>query len=145
MEKISMKQSRFSSKFRKLILVMSCVLLLSACGNKLSSDFDEAEIEKATEEVIQLINNQDTEAIRAMCTVQMKTALTDEVFAQVYEIIAEGGAYDRIEDMSIAGTKDSASGEEFAMVVANAKYDIKLFTFTISFTKQMKLAGLFIK
>lgn len=140
-----MKRSRLSTKFGRLILIMSCVLLLGACGNQLSSDFEQVEIEKATEEVIQLINNQDTEALRALCTVQMKTALTDEVFAQVYEIIAEGGAYDRIEDISIAGSKDSASGEEFAMVVANAKYDIKLFTFTISFTKQMKLAGLFIK
>ena len=35
--------------------------------------------------------------------------------------------------------------EELAVVIARAKYEIKTFTFTITFTKQMKLAGLYFK
>ena len=36
---------------------------------------------------------------------------------------------------------DKNSKEELAVVIARAKYEIKTFTFTITFTKQMKLAG----
>jgi len=57
--------------------------------------------------------------------------------------LAKGASLKTIEDMSVAGTTDKTSGEEFAVVVARAHYEIKTFTFTISFTKQMKLAGLY--
>jgi len=73
----------------------------------------------------------------------MREALTDDVLTLIYEAISEGGQFEKVEDMSVAGTTDSSSGEEFAVVVAKAKYEIKTFTFTISFTKQMKLAGLY--
>ncbi|HJX56124.1 MAG TPA: DUF3887 domain-containing protein, partial [Methanoregula sp.] len=121
-----------------------CFALLAGCvGQQLSGDFNEEEVRNAAENVITLINDQDSEGIRDLCTVRMREALTDDVLDQVYEAIGEGGLFEKIEDMSVAGTKDASSGEEFAVVVARAKYEIKTFTFTISFTKQMKLAGLY--
>ena len=47
--------------------------------------------------------------------------------------------------MSIAGNTDKSSQEEFAVVVLKAKYEIRNFVYTLSFTKQMKLAGLYYK
>jgi len=118
--------------------------MLSACSSrKLSGDFDEDEVKKAAENVITLINNQDSDGLKEICNVQMKEALTDDVLNKVFESISEGGKFEKIEDMSIAGMTDKASEEEFAVVVAKAKYEIKTFTFTITFTKQMKLAGLY--
>lgn len=126
-----------------LAAVMCFVLLTGCIGQELSGDFNEEEVRKAAENVIILINDQDSEGIRELCTVRMREALTDDVLDQIYEAIGEGGQFENIEDMSVAGTTDSQSGEEFAVVVARAKYEIKTFTFTISFTKQMKLAGLY--
>jgi hypothetical protein len=121
-----------------------CFALLAGCvGQQLSGDFNEEEVRNAAENVITLINDQDSEGIRDLCTVRMREALTDDVLDQVYEAISEGGQFEKVEDMSVAGTTDASSGEEFAVVVARAKYEIKTFTFTISFTKQMKLAGLY--
>jgi len=121
-----------------------CFALLAGCiGQQLSSDFNEEDVKKAAENVITLINDRNSEGIRELCTVRMREALTDDVLDQIYEAIGEGGQFENIEDMSVAGTTDSQSGEEFAVVVARAKYEIKTFTFTISFTKQMKLAGLY--
>jgi hypothetical protein len=126
------------------LAAVMCFALLTGCiGQQLSGDFDEEEVKKAAENVITLINDQDSEGLRELCTVQMREALTDDVLNQIYEAIGEGGQFENIEDMSVAGTTDSSSGEEFAVVVARAKYEIKTFTFTISFTKQMKLAGLY--
>lgn len=127
-------------------LVAMSIALLTGCGSpKLSSDFNEEEVKIAAEKVILMINQQNSEGIKELCTVRMREALTDDVLKQVYEAISEGGQFEKIENMSIGGTKDKSSGEEFAVVVAKAKYEIKSFTFTISFTKQMKIAGLYYK
>ena len=127
-----------------VLAAVLCFALLAGCvGQQLSGDFNEEEVRKAAGNVITLINDQDSEGIRELCTVRMREALTDDVLDQVYEAISEGGQFEKVEAMSVAGTTDASSGEEFAVVVARAKYEIKTFTFTISFTKQMKLAGLY--
>lgn len=140
----SMK-SRLKSLSGLVLVIFLCLTLLNACANKLSGDFDEDEVKKAAENVINLINNQDSEGLKEICNVQMKEALTDDVLKKVYEGIGEGGKFEKIESMSVAGYTDKSSKEELAVVVAKAKYEIKTFTFTITFTKQMKLAGLYYK
>ena len=126
------------------LAVVLCFAVLTGCvGQELSGDFNEEEVRKAAEQVIMLINDQDSAGLRELSTVQMRAALTDDVLDQIYEAIGEGGQFETVEDMSVAGTTDKTSGEEFAVVVARAQYEIKTFTFTISFTKQMKLAGLY--
>ena len=139
-----MKKSGFEILGVSALAVVLCFGVLAGCvGQELSGDFNEEEVRKAAENVIMLINDQDSEGIRELSTVQMRAALTDDVLDQIYEAIGEGGQFETVEDMSVAGTTDKSSGEEFAVVVARAQYEIKTFTFTISFTKQMKLAGLY--
>ena len=141
-----MKKSRFKVLSLFISVLVICFVLLSGCSSpKLSSDFDEDTVKKAAEDVISMINNKDSEGLREISTVQVKNAFTDELLGDVYEAIDEGGNFEQVQDMSIAGTKDKSSGEEFAVAVVKAKYEIKTFTYTISFTKQMKLAGLYYK
>lgn len=128
------------------VLIAICLVMFTGCGGQsLSDDFDEEEVKTATENVIDLINNRDSEGLRDISTVAMREALTDDIMDQIFEAISEGGTFVEIEGMSVGGTTDKASEEEFAVVVAKAKYEIKTFTYTISFTKQMKLAGLYYK
>jgi hypothetical protein len=146
MNQKSFKLSRIKSiSVCVLVLLISAALLAGCGGKQLSSDFNEAEVKQAAENVINLVNKQDSAGLREICTVQMREALTDDVLKQVYASIAEGGQFVKVEGMSIAGSTDRSSGEEFAVVVAKANYELKSFTYTISFTKQMKLAGLYFK
>lgn len=141
-----MKKSKFKSTGILTLVVLLCLSFISGCSSqKLSSDFNEEEVKKAAENVIGLINARDSEGIKALCTVQMKDALTDEVFDKMFEAIDEGGNFKEMGEMSIGGATDKSTEEEFAVVVAKAKYEIKTFTYTITFTKQMKLAGLYVK
>lgn len=141
-----MSKSGFMPAISLLLTVFMCMVLLGGCaGGKLSGDFDEDEVKKAAENVIALINGQDSEGLRGICNVRMKEALTGDVLEKVYEAIGEGGKFEKIEDMRVAGYTDKSSKEEFAVVVAKAEYEIKTFTYTITFTKQMKLAGLYYK
>lgn len=139
-----MNQQKVRSFSLLMLAVMMCVVFLTGCaGQKLSPDFDEAAVRAAAENVISLINDQETDAIHALCTVQMGKALTDDVMKQIYEAIGEGGAFTEIKEMRLSGTTDKTSGEEYAVAVVLAQYEVKKFIFTISFTKQMKLAGLY--
>lgn len=141
-----MKKSIFKSFSVLALATLLCFAFLTGCqSQKLSSDFNEEEVKKTVENVITLINAQDSEGIKQLCNVQMKEALTDDVMKKIYESIGEGGKFEKMGDMSVGGSTNKSTEEEFAVVVAKAKYEIKTFTFTITFTKQMKLAGLYFK
>lgn len=141
-----MTKSLYRSKAVTVLAAVMCLVLLAGCGStKLSEEFNEVEVESAAENVIVLINSQDSESLEKICTVQMREALTDDVWEQIYEAIGEGGTFEQVSDMSVSGSADKSSGEEYAVVVVKAKYELKTFTYTISFTKQMKLAGLYYK
>lgn len=129
------------------ILVLSMIMcfgVLTGCGGQaLSSDFDEAEVKAAAEDVIALVNENDSEGLRGMSNAAMKNALTDEVLDSIYEAIDEGGAFKEVEDMSVAGA--TKNEEDLAVVAAKANYENKSFTYTLTFTKDLQLAGLYYK
>lgn len=127
-----------------MLKLVSCFfigfIILSGCASsKLSDDFAEDDVKKATEEVISYINNEDSEAILEMSNAEMKDALTDEVLQEVYSSINESGKFEKIEDISISGK------EEIAVAVAKTKYENNKIIYTVSFNKEMKIAGLFYK
>jgi len=142
-----MKQRNNAKALAGAILVLAlCAAALTGCGSqKLSDDFDKAALEEAAGAAIHAINEKDAAALRDMCNVRMRDALTDDVLAQVFEAIGEGGAFQEVSEISMAGSKDKETEEEYAVVVAKAKYENRNFTYTLSFTKQMKLAGLYYK
>ncbi len=126
--------------------LLMLALLLSACLNKpLADAFDRADLEQQAQDVLDQLNAQETEALRARCTVMLREALTDQVMGQLYEALDEGGAFETIQSISVAGTTDQASKEDLAVVVVTAQYELKRLTFTLAFTQQMKLAGLYYK
>jgi hypothetical protein len=141
-----MNKSRINLLYFSVFLAIMSVLSLTGCsGNQLSSDFNEEDVKKAAENVILLINNEDSESLREIFNTPLNEALTDDVLKQVYDAIRAGGQFEKIESMSTLGTTDKTSNEEYAVVVAAAKYELKTFTYTLSFDKEMKLAGLYYK
>lgn len=138
-----MRKSKIRSIFILVLSVMMCFGLFTGCGQALSSNFDEAEVEAAAQDVITMVNENDSEGLREMSTAQMKQGLTDDVLNQIYEAIGEGGAFKEVEKMSVVGATEN--DEDFAVVAAKAKYENKSFTYTITFNKDMKLAGLYYK
>jgi len=74
-----------------------------------------------------------------------KVSLIVERDYQGNNIYGGGGTFEEVSNISVAGSTDKTSGEEFAVAVVKAKYEIRSFTYTISFTKEMKLAGLYYK
>ena len=96
-----MSKSKIKSICILVLSLIICFGVLAGCGQKLSSDFDEAEVKSAAENVITLVNEKDSEGLREMSTVQMKEGLTDDLLNKVYEAIGEGGAFKNVEDIRL--------------------------------------------
>lgn len=124
-----------------VIALLLSVVVIAGCAAELSSAFDEAVVEQSAHDVIVMINDHDSEGIRAMCTPEMASALTDEAFVSIFAAIDEGGTFTELTKTTIVGATDD--GVDYATVVAVAEYENKTFTYTISFTEDMKLAGLY--
>ena len=131
--------------FLAFALIMSLLGLTGCSANKLSSDFNEEDVKKAAENVIALINSEDLTGLRELCNTRLSAALTDDVLNQMFTTISEGGTFEQINSMTVIGSTDKSTNEEFAVVVTVAKYANRSFTYTLSFDKQMKLAGLYYK
>lgn len=136
-------------KIRPIFLILLCFALLiglAACSSpKLSDGFVEEDVRQAAQNVIDLLNQSDTEGLLKLGTPQLQTALTDEVMAKVLSDIGSLGKFEKIEDMSLAGVKSQDGTQDLAVVVAKAKYENKSVLYTISFNETMQLAGLFYK
>ncbi|MBE0685243.1 MAG: DUF3887 domain-containing protein [Anaerolineaceae bacterium] len=127
-----------------LLSTILSMLLLTACSAPaLSEDFNEEEVKLLAQDVVSPLNAQDSEGLRSLFTEQMNTAITDDVFVQIYAAIEGGGKFDSIENITVIGSTDKSTGEEFATAVVTAKYENQTFTYTISFNKHMQLAGLY--
>ena len=136
-------------KLNRILIPFLCLFLLtgvSACGSsKLAEGFVEDDVRRAAENVITLINQQDAEGIRKISTTQLQDALTEKVMAQIFADIQSAGKFEKIEEISVAGVKSKDLTEDFAVVIAKAKYESKSLIFTISFDKAMELIGLYYK
>lgn len=128
------------------MIAILCLAFLTGCGGpKLSDDFDQAEVESSAKEVIQMVTDKDSEGLRTMSTPVMQEGFTDATFEQIYAAIDEGGSFKEVTDIRVAGQTDKDPKTEYSVVVAKAEYESKTLTFTISFTTDMKLAGLYFK
>ncbi len=136
-------------KIRRIFFILLCFTLLiglAACSSsKLSDAFVEEDVRQAAENVIDLLNQANSEGLLKLGTPQLQAALTDEVMAKVLSDISSLGKFDKIEDMSLAGVKSQDGAQNLAVVVAKAKYENKSVIYTISFNEAMELAGLFYK
>lgn len=141
-----MKKSRLKFfSFFIMVAILSMTFLTACSTPPLSADFDEEQVKLVAQDVVSLLNAQDTDGLQAIFTEQMKAAITDEVFTQIYAALSEGGAFEEIESMTVIGSTDQSTGEEFATIITRAKYAAKTFTYTISFNKDMQVAGLYYK
>lgn len=131
--------------FFTMVAILSMTFLSACSAPPLSADFDEEQVKLVAQDVVSLLNAQDTEGLRAIFTERMNTAITDEVFTQIYAAIGEGGEFEEIDSMTVNGSTDQSTGEEFATVTTRAKYAAKTFTYTISFNKDLQVAGLYYK
>ena len=138
-----MNNKSFTRILSFVLLAILSLGILSGCAEKLPEGFEEAEVQAAAENVIDLLNQRDAEGLTALMTEEMKAVLTADIQAQIFALLDESGAFQEIADLKMGGS--TQNGITYAAVAAKAKYANREITYTISFDQDMKLAGLYLK
>lgn len=129
------------------MFVLAAMLVGCAGGSRLSDKFDEEEVKKAAEEVIEALNNGEIDVlVEEKWSAIMKSALDEDgIKEQIVPVIEELGEFESFDQEAVTGGKDADTEQEFAVAVIKAKYEKRKAQFTISFDEDMKVAGFFIK
>lgn len=135
---------------RKIAGVLAVVLILaggSGCASaELSDDFDKDTVEMAAKEVVDQLNSGDYAAIEESYNAAMIIAMQGQKLQDTLQpILDKLGGFEEITNCEVVGSKEQNTKEDLAVALINVKYAEGKVRYTISFDKDMKLAGLFIK
>ena len=136
----------------KKLIVISMILvfvtsMLSGCAStKLSDAFNKETVESTSKQVVDYLNAGKYDSVCDMFTDDLKPQLTsDALKSAVEKTYGSAGTFEKYKNVVVIGQKVKATKEDAAVVVIIAKYEKKNVTFTISFNKDMKLIGLYMK
>ncbi len=130
------------------IVVLVCLIFsLTACGGKLSEEFEEKEVKEAAEEMVNLINEGKLSEVYedSFIPVLKNSVELEELQETVDYVLDKLGEFQSFEKVQVKGVKDKNTGTQYATAVVLAKYEEGNAMFTISFDTDMMCAGFFIK
>ena len=139
-------------KKAKMLFLTGFILLLvlsTGCMNKstkLAEGFDAEELKKASEQVVDQVNKNDYDSFINDAGDEVAESISQEKFEN--EVVAYAnskGAFQSNGKQAVIGKKYEKTGEDCGVVVMAAEYENGTIQYTISFTKEMKLNGLWLK
>lgn len=128
-------------RFIKYLAFIICIFSLVGCGAaKLSDTYSEDKLKAASEEVIKNLNEENYSAIINGFGDELKSKLTEDKLREPWKAMKDKlGKYDSISKIAFQ-EKDG-----IATVVAICKYENGKAQFTLSFNKDMKMVGIYMK
>lgn len=137
---------QFRIAIAALIALVLSLGLFGCAGKPLPAGFDKDEVGTAAQEIVGLATSGDYDSIIAAMRDDLKGAVTaDQLrdgWASIYE---KAGAFDSITKLSMGGTSDQTTGEEYAVVQVLVKHENASLLYTISFDQNLALVGLYLK
>lgn len=123
-----------------LMMALGCVMLVGCSSDKLSEDFNEDELKTTTEGVIQMLCTEEYDKIKDISSQELIDAGVNDKLKEVWEPMAKDlGKFDSYDKEAVVGNGDQAT------VVIISKFENGNVKFTISYNKDMKLTGFYIK
>ena len=131
--------------FKKLSAVILAVLIafmLSACGTKeLPEGFDEKEIVRSAEKVIELLSEKDYEAVTEQFSDVMEGLTAEKISEAMEKKLGRIGEYKESTLKGITGGNSEETGD-FVTAVMISEYETGSLVYTISFDRDGRICGL---
>lgn len=132
-------------KFLILLFLFVSVLTVGCSNKALPEPFTHDGVSDAATQVITVFSNDDRQAFFDMCSNNLKTVLTNnDLDAAITQVMPAPGTLKQVDTKAVTATKDN-DGNDIVVAVINAEYDSQRVTYTISFDKNMKICGFYIK
>ena len=139
-------------KNAKKLFLTGIVLLLvlsTGCMNKsteLAEGFDEDELKKVSGQVVDQFNKNDYDTFLEYAGDELAESISKDKFEnEVVAYVNSKGTFQSYGKQAVIGQKYEKTGEDCGVVVMAAEYEDGTIQYTISFTKDMKLNGLWLK
>lgn len=128
---------------RKTLIYLLALLLIVGCGSSLGENFDEDQIDKNIQRVLGSLHSKSDEELFSLSTEELSAALRGST-DQVYSLVEEAGDYKNIIKTSKADFTDPKNETTYALCKVKVEYENKNILYTMSFTEDSLLAGLFL-
>jgi hypothetical protein len=131
---------------KRLILIVSILLLVACSSNKIPEGFDENELNDKAESIVMLLNDENYSDVYNMFREDIKLLVTldqiEQVLTTKYEQVGE---FEKIKQIAITDTKDPNTSEVFAVVIVVSEHKDGNATYTLSFDEALEIVGFYIK
>lgn len=127
-------------------MVLLMIGLVGCTSIKLPEGMDEDAVKEQARKVIDCINTGDLETLSQLPMQEaMRESLAPESMEAILaQYVGNRGAFVEYDAMTAVGTTDK-DGTEYAVVVTVAKYENQKVTYTITFNRDLEIAGFFLK
>ena len=138
-------------KIRKRCFLLGVICLIgtsaAGCGNKLSDKFDEDEVKKAAENMVDQVNAGELEDIyeNTFAPVMRQAIAYEQLQENLDYVFDKLGEFESFEKISVAGGQDKDTESPYAVAVLLAKYKDGKAQYTITFDTGMKCIGFYVK
>jgi hypothetical protein len=128
-----------------VLTLLLCLIMLTAC-HQLAPGFDEEAMYEKGCQVVELCNARDYEAVLAMFDQELLGDVTAaELAEQLDPVLDEYGKFEDFKTHAVAGSQDKNSGMELGILALRCAYENKKVIYTITFTENNELVGLFVQ
>ncbi len=131
------------------ILLALVVLPLWGCGggtHELDPAFDEAALRAKGREMVEHFTASEWDAMQDASHAELAAFFASAENREQLDGLREPlGAFEEFGEAAVSGATDGETGVEFALVLQEAVYENRKTLFTMSFNKDMELAGFYVK
>lgn len=147
------KKYRKERRLRRVLEILLVIIVLAAAlwwmipkntWLKDSRIFDEATVQEKAEEVVQLLDADDYDGLRAMAVSELAEVINEEEMEQARANLAEDWG-DFVSCGTVYLIETTQRGQHSAVAQMSVSYENTSVTYTISFNEEMQLNGLWMK
>ena len=132
-------------RFKYLLLAL--LVFLGACSsNSVPEGFDEEQLTNQAKVIIEYLQDAQYTEVLSLMREDVREMLPLETLKDVAETkYAVVGSFEKYSQVAITDTKDPASSEVYAVVIVVVEYTEGKGTYTLTFDKDLRCVGLYIK
>lgn len=135
-----------TKRLAKLVTVILLMAGLFGCTYGFPEGYDKDTVTDKAEEMIELVNTLDYEAIAAALREDMQERVTAEDFENAWgKKLTKLGGFKKFGTPVLSGEMDTDTGEEFALVAYKCYYENGSATFTVYFDSNMEMTAIYLK